>query len=138
MKRNNDLLNDMLDDVTGSSADALEFTLRAVRARHRRMLIARVGLTTLLLSVSAYFLSLGGKGSRPRVVIQPATVEKIATVRSPAQSTVPRPAEIIQLTDDELLARFPGMAVALVGQGDRMQLIFPSTRHDATTTRMAD
>jgi len=106
------LLNDLLGE--DFRTESLAHTLAAVRAARRmRSVRSRIGRTAPLLLAAAVLLHLAR---------QPQTVAPIAAQPAPLESS------IRMITEDELLAQFPGRAVGIVGPPERRQLVFLDRR----------
>lgn len=124
MKRNerDQLLNEILtgEEVSGVRRASLERGLVAVRrARHRRAVRAAVLMALPVVLALAVVL-------RQRPVTQPA-LAPAAPSTAPAPTTVSpaRSATSVRLiSDEELLAMFPGRSLALIGPPGQQHLVF--------------
>ncbi|WP_367872588.1 hypothetical protein [Luteolibacter sp. Populi] len=113
------LWRDALDDSlpAGFSAAALTQMLGAARSRRRRKAAVK-GAIAAALVIPALFLALR---PAPQLQVTRPIEEAHREIPSP---TPPSPPPIQAMSDDELLAQFPGRAVAIIGSGDSKQLVF--------------
>ena len=124
MKRSDQdqLLQELLTDEAWSKfrGDSLEQTVRALRQRQRTRRFARFGL--LALAPVLVSLGLWINFRTPNVIV---TRQGIAAPPHVVEIMPARPAEPVeQITKEELLALFPGRALALIGPPGEQQLIF--------------
>lgn len=124
MKRSDQdqLLQELLTDAAWSKfrGDSLEQTVRALRQRQRTTRFARIGL--LALAPVLVSLGLWINFRAPNVTV---TRQEISSPPPIVEIRPTRPAEPVeQITKEELLALFPGRALALIGPPGERQLIF--------------
>jgi hypothetical protein len=115
MKRSADhkrLLADALAEPEEFRRDSLEQTLVAVRRRRRELRVRRTIAAGMAMVLATLLLALnfGHREAVPAIVMAPPAPEKESVVHF--------------ISDDELLAEFPGRAVGLVGPPERRQLVF--------------
>jgi hypothetical protein len=114
------------DDLAEVRANSLQQMLATARRRQRRRRTARavaLGLTPVM-CVVGLFLSLRSVAPVSRRAAAPDRASAAAqTARAPRRTSPPRPGVKV-LTDDELLALFPGCAVGLIGPPGRQRLVF--------------
>ena len=114
-----ELWRDALDDTLPADFATVTLTtmLGAARTRRRRKAAVK-GTIAAALVIPALFLALR---PGPQVQVTPPIGQGHQEIPSP---TPPAPPPIQVMSDDELLAQFPGRAVALIGSGDSKQLVF--------------
>jgi hypothetical protein len=105
------LLSEALAETEDFRRSSLQQTLAAVRRVQRGRRIRRVlgGVSAMVLAVTLWWLRIAPAGPAPRVAEQPSA---------------PPESPIRMISEDELLAQFPGRAVALVGPPTDRRLIF--------------
>ena len=114
-----ELWRDALDDTLPADFATVTLTtmLGAARTRRRRRAAVK-GAIAAALVIPSLFLAL-----RPGPQVQ--VTRPIEQAHQEAAPITPPAAPAIQtMSDDELLAQFPGRAVALIGSGDSKQLVF--------------
>ncbi len=126
------LLGEILagDEVAGFRQASLERGLTALRRRQRQR-----ALRTGVLALTPLFVALGFLLSRPHGGNLPGgTSTGAPPVLAAAATIAASPVKFI--TDDELIALFPGRAVALIGKPGHQQFLFldelpPETNGDS-------
>ena len=99
---------------------SLDYGVNAMRSIRRRRQFVRVGglaAALVVLIVSAVIL-----GRSPHAVVAPPDLAR--TEPAKAQPTAPPAASVKRITDEELLALFPGRSLALIGAPGHQQLVF--------------
>lgn len=121
--------HNLLRDLQDDGGEALrESTLRAGarilrRKRVRRAVVQWAGAAAAL-AVGGFFAE-SSLEQRETPMTTRVVVAATTTVIAPATG-VASASKVHYLTDDELLAMFPGTAVGLVKAGDKERLIFPN------------
>ncbi len=109
---------------------SLERGMALARQRRGRRRAVRVGLTAIVLAAavtwSARFRSIPAS---ERAKTGPPEVPAAALAASQSRDPWPETTGVRQITDEELLAMFPGRAVALVGRAGDQKLVFLDRMH---------
>ena len=119
-----ELWDDALADSMSAdfADDALTTLLTGARKRRRRRAAVK-GATVLALILPVVFLALRPAPESKGAPAPTLVVQQLPDPPAPAAPSEPEP-QIQVLSDDELLAQFPGRAVAIIGTGDSKQLVF--------------
>lgn len=117
------LLNDLVAEAAGDQfrADMLAHTLAQAKRRRATKRLARIGGGAAVVVMAIVFFWKSQAPSPPPAVQGARVAEHKPPVEAELKKADP-PVRLI--TDDELLARFPDRAVALVGPPDRRRFVF--------------
>lgn len=112
----------LADSLPAGFADEALATMLGSARKRRRQRAAMKGATVLALILTALFFALRPV---PNASVKTGSVTVQQLPDPPAPAAKPEaPPQIQVLSDEELLAQFPGRAVAIIGSGDSKQLVF--------------
>lgn len=116
----------LADSLPAGFADEALATMLGSARKRRRQRAAMKGATVLALILTALFFALH-PAPNASVKTGSVTVQQLPDPPPPAaepEAPPQAPLQLQVLSDEELLAQFPGRAVAIIGSGDSKQLVF--------------